>query len=628
MRVLGTAGHVDHGKSTLVKALTGTDPDRLKEEKKRQMTIELGFAFFEAEDGEQIGIIDVPGHRDFIENMLAGVGGIDAVLLVIAADEGIMPQTREHLAIIDLLQIKKGIIVLTKTDLISDPEWFELVENDLRNVLVGTVLENASVLRVSAQTGEGIANLKKEIYKVLAGLPAPRDIGRPRLPVDRVFSIQGFGTIATGTLSGGTFHVGDSVEILTSGKISRIRGLQSHNQQENQILPGSRAAMNLAGIAHTDIQRGDVISLPGVFNPTRRIDAQVRVLPDVSKGLHHNDLVKLFLTSFERIGRIRLLGKEVINPGEIGWVQIEFHEGMVAEKNDRFVLRRLSPAETIGGGIIVNIDPGYRYRLKDEVILSRLEARLKPSEIDVLYNLIEDSKFISIEKILHTLKTSEMPIENELRSLCESKRLILLQGKARKYFITTGNWEQITQRMNKFIREYHEKLSLRPGLPFEDLKKKLSLQDDLFHACMQSWLDNGLVKVEGSFAALPDFQIRYSPQQSRRVDSVNRIMEENPFNPPDADEIREILGSDLYQSLADAQVLIQITPDIIFRYAEINKMQDFVVEKCKNEETITVAQFRDHFSTSRKYALAFLEYLDRKGITERVGDARKLKRRP
>ncbi|MBE0697429.1 MAG: selenocysteine-specific translation elongation factor, partial [Anaerolineaceae bacterium] len=383
MHVIGTAGHVDHGKSTLVAALTGIHPDRLKEEQEREMTIDLGFAWMALPGGEQVGIVDVPGHRDFIENMLAGVGGIDAVLFVVAADEGVMPQTREHLAILDLLQVESGIVVLTKADMIEDAEWFELVEADVRQVLQGTVLANAPIIRVSAKTGAGLDALSAALETCLAGRPARSDLGRPRLPIDRVFTIAGFGTVVTGTLIDGRLKLGEEVEILPSGLRGRIRGLQSHKRKEQAAVPGSRTAVNVTGLEVEQINRGDILAYPGKYHSTRLLDVHFRLLSDASGPLKHSSEVKFYLGTAEILARVRLLGTEELKPGEEGWLQLELREPTLAVRGDRYILRRPSPGETLGGGVVVDPQPKGRYRRFAEGMLERLEALLAGSPADI-----------------------------------------------------------------------------------------------------------------------------------------------------------------------------------------------------------------------------------------------------
>jgi selenocysteine-specific elongation factor len=369
MRVIGTAGHVDHGKSTLIAALTGIHPDRLKEEQAREMTIELGFGWLTLPNGEEVGIVDVPGHRDFIENMLSGIGGIDTALLVIAADEGVMPQTREHLAILDLLQVPAGLIVLTKTDLAPDEAWLDLVEGDIRLAVTDTVLANAPIVRVSAKTKSGLELLVTRLQSLLETKPPRPDLNRPRLPIDRVFSMSGFGTVVTGTLSDGHLSIGDEVEILPSEQRGRVRGLQTHKKKEETAIPGSRTAVNISGVETESIRRGEVVIHPHQYQATRRVDAHLRLLKDVSTAIKHNSEVKLFVGASETIATLRLLGTQELAPGENGWIQLELRDPIVAVRGDRYILRRPSPGETLGGGAIIDHQPKGRHTRFDEEVL-------------------------------------------------------------------------------------------------------------------------------------------------------------------------------------------------------------------------------------------------------------------
>jgi selenocysteine-specific elongation factor len=369
MRVIGTAGHVDHGKSTLVQALTGIDPDRLQEEKARGMTIDLGFAWLDLPrpDGtvESVGIVDVPGHIDFIKNMLAGVGGIDAALLVVAADEGVMPQTREHLAILDLLAVPAAVVALTKSDLIDDPEWLELVELDVAELLASTHLAGAPIVPVSAVTGAGLEELKRVLAMALTDLPPRRNRGRPRLPIDRVFTLSGFGTIVTGTLLDGELNVGDTVEILPTQRTARVRSLQTHRRPVQTARPGSRVAINLTGVGADALQRGDVVVHPNTLIPTTLIDVRFRLLADGPRPLKHNQAVDFFVGAAEIPAVVRLLGTETLAPGEEGWLQLRLARPAVVTAGDRFILRQPSPSQTLGGGVIVNPSPQRRWRRFD-----------------------------------------------------------------------------------------------------------------------------------------------------------------------------------------------------------------------------------------------------------------------
>ncbi len=350
MRVIGTAGHVDHGKSTLIHALTGVHPDRLKEEQERQMTIDLGFAWMSLPDGESMGIVDVPGHRDFIENMLAGIGGVDAALLVIAADEGPMPQTREHLAILDLLEIEKAVVALTKIDLAQDEAWLDLVKEDITGLLGKTRLAASPIVAVSPITGQGLDDLIQALAEMLRESSARPDLGKPRLPIDRVFTLSGFGTVVTGTLVDGGFEVGQQIEILPGALNARIRGLQTHRSKIDRAVPGSRVAANLSGIDVHQLERGDVMTLPGAFSSTTLIDVQVRLLKEAGLALRNNQEVKFFIGSAHRMATARLLGTEMLHPGEAGWLQLKLQKPIVAARGDHFILRRPSPSATLGGG--------------------------------------------------------------------------------------------------------------------------------------------------------------------------------------------------------------------------------------------------------------------------------------
>ncbi len=374
MHVIGTAGHVDHGKSTLTQALTEINPDRLIEEQIREMTIDLGFAWLDLPNGERIGIVDVPGHRDFIENMLAGVGGIDAAILVIAADEGVMPQTREHLAILDLLSVPTGLIALTKIDLISDPAWLDLIQLDIMEVVQGTVLDGKPIIPVSARTGEGLDHLIAALTDQLNQQPPRPDVGSPRLPIDRVFTVSGFGVVVTGTLSGGALTVGQDVEIQPSGIRARIRGLQSHEESLESIGPGQRAAVNLRGLEKSDVRRGDVLGLPGAWIPTTLVDAWLRYLPTAQRPLEHDDPVKLFVGAAEVTGYVRVLDVEAVQPGTESWIQIRLDQPIVAARGDRYILRRVSPPETIGGGILLDTAPGQRWKRFRPEVIERFKA--------------------------------------------------------------------------------------------------------------------------------------------------------------------------------------------------------------------------------------------------------------
>ena len=383
--VVATAGHVDHGKSTLVKALTGTDPDRLAEEKARQMTIDLGFAHLGLPSGRRIGIVDVPGHERFIKNMLAGVGGIDAALLIVAADEGPKPQTFEHLAILDLLDVSLGVIVLTKRDLV-DAEWLEFVTEETREAVASSLLRDAPIVAVSAATGEGLPDLLETLDNVLARGTRRASGGGARVPIDRVFSVSGFGTVVTGTLLGGELTIGQELELMPARVPTRVRGLQTHGQRVERVPPGSRVAVNVANLAVEDIRRGDVLAVPGLLQPTQRLDVQLRLLPSAPKTLKQNDLVDFFTGSREAPAWLTLLDRERIEPGETAWVQLRFREAVVALRGDRFIIRQPSPSLTIGGGVIIAANPPrHNVRFLGLTLMSNLSVSEDPADRSAIH---------------------------------------------------------------------------------------------------------------------------------------------------------------------------------------------------------------------------------------------------
>lgn len=634
MRVIGTAGHVDHGKSTLIEALTGTHPDRLKEEREREMTIDLGFAWLTLPDGEEVGIIDVPGHRDFIENMLSGVGGIDAALFVIAADEGVMPQTREHLAILNLLQVQGGVVALTKIDMVDDPEWLDLVEEEVRQVLVGSVLEDAPIIRVSGRKKIGLQELKEALSLSLADRPFRVDYGRPRLPIDRVFSIAGFGTVVTGTLGDGYLRVGDEVEILPEHIRGRVRGLQTHKRKEDAAVPGSRTAVNISGVNVEDINRGDVVVHPKDYRPTGRFDAKLNLLPEASSALKHNTEVKLFIGAAEVLARLRVLGQEEINPGEEGWVQLEVKQPVVAVRGDRYIIRRPSPGETLGGGVILDPHPKGRYKRFAGSTLERLKALERGSPEDVLVQTITGIGIVPLKDIAARSSLNLEALQQALEALTDDGRLVFLEAidpqsitpNADILVTTRTTWDQVANRTIQMISEYHKTYPLRRGIPREELKSRLKLSPRVFNAVLRNLASQEVVVENGPLVRIPEHEIRFNPEQKRAVEALLARFKENPFAPPTVKESQAALGEDVYQALLESGELVQVSGEVVFRKEDYERMLSEVEALLNSQGTLSAAQFRDHFNTSRRYALAFLEHLDGRGVTVREGDVRRLKR--
>lgn len=629
MHVIGTAGHVDHGKSTLIEALTGVHPDRLREEREREMTIELGFGWLTLPNGEAVGIVDVPGHRDFIENMLAGIGGIDAALFVVAADEGVMPQTREHLAILDILQIQRGIVVLTKIDMAPDEDWLDLVEADVRDTLVGTVLQDAPLVKVSARLGVGLDELKGVLASVLEETPSRPDLGRPRLPVDRVFTMSGFGTVVTGTLVDGSLHVGDELEVQPSGLRGRVRGLQTHRRKESEASPGSRTAVNITGLDVNQIKRGDVLIHPRQYSPSKRLDVNFHMLPDLSTSLKHNSEVKVFIGASEVFGRVRVLGAEQLTPGDEGYLQIELRDPVVAVRGDRYILRRPSPGETLGGGVVLDPDPKGRYKRKDQAALSRLSALTEGTPTDVLLQAALTLGIAPIRDMVRKARLEEGQAREALAEVVDSCQLLLLEdqkgspsGEGLAAHIAV--WKNETSRMLREVAAFHTAYPLRGGIPREMLKSRLKISQRVFQVMIREMVGTGTLIETGQLVRLPEFEVKFTPSQQAKVDDLISRFAADPYATPSVKECILAVGEDVVSALIERGDLITVSSDVVFRKEDYQQMVEAVVETIEKGGSLTAAQFRDLFNTSRKYALAFLEYLDTEGITVRDGDVRRL----
>lgn len=640
MRVIGTAGHVDHGKSSLVRALTGIDPDRLREEKEREMTIDLGFAWLSLPGGERVGIVDVPGHKDFIKNMLAGVGGIDAALFVVAADEGVMPQTREHLDILDLLGIPGGVVALTKIDMAEDEDWVDLVEADLLEVLDGTVLEGAPVVRCSSRTGEGLGALVEELERYLAQSAPRRDLGRPRLPVDRVFTIPGFGTVVTGTLSDGSFTVGQEVEIHPSGIKTRIRGLQTHKEKIERAVPGSRVAINLTGLSKEEVRRGDVVTSPGWLQPTTRVDCQLRYLPDAPQSLKHNAQVDFFSGAAEARARVRLLGAQVLEPGEQGWVQLDLEMPVALVKGDRFIIRQPSPSLTVGGGTVINPFPGRRHRRFRPEVIEQLETQAHGSPQEILLQDLERQQPCDARDLLERSSLGRAQAQEALQALVATEQVYVLDSgfsggaEARlpesAFLITRSGWGALREPLETLLKTYHDQYPLRTGMPREEVKSRLQrhipkLSPRLFNEILSRGIGNGWLAESGGALHLPSHQARFTDRQQQAVDRLLADLGRNPYLTPSVAQCEEQVGADVVTALVEQGRLVKLSEDVLFLTETYEEMRDRVVAYLREHETITVAQIRDLFGTSRKYALALAGYLDEKRITRRVGDERMLR---
>ncbi|MCO6453593.1 MAG: selenocysteine-specific translation elongation factor [Caldilineales bacterium] len=630
MKVIATAGHVDHGKSTLVQALSGIDPDRLSEEKERGMTIDLGFAWLDLPDGEAVGIVDVPGHIDFIKNMLAGVGGIDAALFVVAADEGAMPQTQEHLAILDLLEIPRGVVALTKTDLVDDPEWLDLVQEEIRELLAPTSLRAAPIVPVSAQTGQGLPKLIAALAETLAQSPSRPDLGRPRLPIDRVFSVAGFGTVVTGTLVDGSLRLGDEIVIIPSERRSRIRGLQTHKSKLETAQPGSRVAVNLTGLHPDDIRRGDVLTIDGVLRGSMRVDVRLRALANAPVHLRHNMEITFHHAAAEAAGRLRLLEDDKLVPGAEAWAQIELHQPIALARGDRFIIRRPSPSATLGGGVVVDPAPRRRHRRRRPELFAQFQTLLKGDASDLLENAIDQQgPIISLQ----ALQAVDLPREQSEAALAQ----LLAAGRAQRLdetdanspLITPAGWRRISQKLVGLLGAFHAANPLRAGMPREEVKSRLQPNSGwtprLFNAIVMRAQTKGLVLDTGAVLALPDFEVRFTPIQQRGIDALLAAYRAEPYTPPSVKQSLEIVDETVFNALIEQGILVRVAADVAFERTTYEAMVAAIRNYIREHGQITVADLRDLFGASRKYTLALLEYLDQIRITRREGDVRVLR---
>ena len=620
MYVIGTAGHVDHGKSTLVQALTGIDPDRLPEEKERGLTIDLGFAWLRLPNGNEVSIVDVPGHERFVNNMLAGVGGIDLALLVVAADESVMPQTREHLAVLDLLNIRRGLVAVTKRDLVDD-DWLDLVIADVEGLLKGTTLEGATVVAVSGTTGEGLPELVAAIEGLLQETDGRKDLGRPRLPVDRSFTMSGFGTVVTGTLVDGKLGVGQDMELLPAGLRTRIRGLQTHRQKLEQATPASRVAVNLTGIAHEDVRRGDVLTTPGWLKPTSAIDVHLRVIPDAPRAVRHNMFVTVHTGSSETVGRLRLLDRDRAEPGESAWGQLKLESPMVAVKGDYFVIR--SNQTTLGGGDIV--DPhARRHRRKYQPILERLAVMQAGSDREVVLKTIEGSEPAEFRSLVDRANLQPREARSSLKEMA-AERLVVVLGKRAigpgTFIYTAAGWESLVDKASAFLEEHHRRFPLRGGAPKEEVRSRLGMAAQVFGLALHRLLEDGVLVEDGPMVRLPTHVRKLPDAQQTTVDDYVKSLESSPYSPPtDSPADPELLSL-----LVDEGKVVKAGESVVFAASAYKEMVERITAYLQERDEITVADVRDMFGTSRKYALALMDHLDQQRITRRVGDARVLR---
>ena len=620
MFVVGTAGHVDHGKSALVRALTGIDPDRLQEEKERGMTIDLGFAWLSLPSGKDISIVDVPGHERFVNNMLAGVGSVDMAMLVVAADESIMPQTKEHLAILDLLNVKSGVIVITKKDLV-DEEWMELVKLDVQDLIQDTVMANSPIYGVSSETREGINELIEGIDNALSLSNRGRDIARPRLAIDRSFSVSGLGTVVTGTLIDGCIAVGLELEIAPSRKSVKIRGLQTHKRKEEIANPGTRVAANISGIDQTDVSRGDVLTIPGWLRPSEAFDVHLKVLEDAPNNLRHNMFVSLHTGTIEIVSRLRLLEGDIAEPGSVTWAQIKPNSSVPVVKGDHFVLR--SNMTTLGGGVVV--DPhAKRHRRRDDKTIERLTILEMGTISDVLVNTIDSHglNLLDLKNLSDKIGMETSIIVNEISALINDGMILSTDDDVNvAFYFTKNSWDSLVDITTLWLNEYHKEFPLRSGAPKEEIRNRLRIDGLVFNKVLSLLCKKNIVEESASTISLIGYSPRLSSKQLEVTKAYIDAISKDPFSP----STDVVIESEVLNFLHESGEVVKVADGVTFSAGSYNQMVSSVKEYINKNGDISVGDVRDLFHTSRKYALALVDYLDQQQVTRRVGDVRILR---
>lgn len=627
--VVGTAGHVDHGKTVLVRALTGVDTDRLKEEKERGISIELGFAPLKLPDGQVVGLVDVPGHERFIRQMLAGAGGIDLVMLVVAADEGVMPQTREHLAIVDLLGVRGGVLVLTKKDLVSQ-EWLDLVAEEVRETVQGTVLAEAPMVAVSAVTGEGLEELRQLLAEQARRVAPRKALGPARLPIDRVFSVRGFGTVVTGTLWSGTLRQDQSVVILPANLSTRIRQMEVHHQPVSEAFAGQRVACNLVGVEVHQIERGHVLVSPGYFRPTSRLDVQLRLLPAAPKSLHHAQPLWFYLGTAEVLGKVLLLDRDELLPGETGLAQLALQEPVVAARLDRFVIRSYSPMTTLGGGIV--IEPyAHRHKRHRIEVLIELERKLEAGPTDRVLQVLEARPWgMPAEELVVLAGLAPEELGQAVEELAREGKIVELANEGQKYLVSADHVSKWQEKVLEVLGEFHHRHPLRKGMPREELRTKYfsPLPAKAFHSLLDYWQNQGVLVDQMGAVARHDFVPQPTAQEKEKLRALSLAFRQGGWQPPAPEQVFTSLrltpeeGQELLRYLVQEGELVKVADGLYFSREAVEEAKKKVAELIQEHGGVELAAVRDALGSSRKFVLPLMEYFDQIHFTRRVGDKR------
>ncbi len=628
--IIGTAGHIDHGKTSLVKILTGVDTDRLKEEKERGITIELGFAPITLPSGLRLGLVDVPGHERFVKNMVAGATGIDLVLLVIAADEGVMPQTREHLDICQLLGVKDGVVALTKTDMVEE-DWIQMVTEDVREYLSGTFLENAPIVPVSSMTGSGREEMVAAIETAAREIPGRSDQGIFRLPVDRVFTMKGFGTVVTGTLISGNISTGEEILFLPGGRKTKLRGMQVHAESVSTSSAGTRTALNLQGIDKDEIHRGQTAVRSGVLQSTLMLDARIRLLPSAPRPMKNRERVRLHLYTAEIMTRATILDNDLIQPGEVGLVQLRLEEPAVALPGDRFVIRSYSPMTTIGGGQVIDPLPAKHRRNRPPVIerLMRLEEGNSQDRVQVYLEEAGDHGLEAATLSMRTgLSTSEM--KELLSGMSDDSRVVLADTGDGSLAYSAASFEKIKDRLIKALEKFHQANAARAGIGREELRMRVARQlpDRPYRNLLTALQKQGLIALDGDIVSIGGHEATLTHEQEILAGKVLELIEKTKLSAPFLSEISEDLKATpgdlktVLNLLAGRGDLVRIKDDYFIGSHAHDVLLKGVQEYFGSNQEMALADFREIAGTTRKWMIPLLEYLDRTQVTMRKGDVR------
>ena len=630
--VLGTAGHIDHGKTSLIRALTGIDTDRLKEEKKRGITIELGFAHLELPGGRLLGIVDVPGHEKFVKNMVAGATGIDLVALVIAADEGVMPQTREHLEICKLLDIRHGLVVLTKIDMV-EPDWLDLVKEDVREYLSGTFLTEAPVVEVSSTTGQGLHELKEVLDELVGHIPE-RDSGHLfRLPIDRVFTMKGFGTVLTGTTVSGRIGTGEEVTVYPQCVNSRVRGIQVHNKEVEEVAAGLRTAINLQGVERTTIQRGNVLATKDGLRPTYMVDVELDLLSSAPRKLKNRAKVRFHSGTSEIISTVVLLDRDELERGESCFAQIRLDEATAVLRGDRYVIRSYSPVRTIGGGAVLHPLPKKKKRFSEKVMAQM--KTLAHGDLDETIELfVASGRFQGVEQadLPFLTNTRKKKVDDSLRGLMPRRRVVQFD-KERGALIHGDFFEMTRTDMVETVARYHKDFPLKVGLAKEELRSRTAgaRNPKLFAYLMNQLSREGVIVLDKELVRLPDHKVTLAQDQEKIRGKLEEVYRKSGLQPPYFKELKDTFpggaGRDVLEVMVKDGILVKVKEDLYFHHEAVEALEDRLASYLREHGEITTPEFKDMTEASRKYTIPLIEYFDRTQVTVRVGDSRVLRKK-